>query len=161
MKFTKTELESLFYYIDGQIYWKKGSPNGMKPGTKAGVYHSSGYRVVRIQGKRYKVHRIIFTLHHGYTPNFVDHIDGDPLNNKIEKLRECNHNQNMHNRKISSNNKSGIKGIIWDKSSKKWWPQLMVNSKRLKLGKYNDLELAELVIVEARDLYHGKFANHG
>jgi hypothetical protein len=157
---SKIELNKMFDYKDGQLYWKKGSRNGIKPGTKAGVYHSSGYLVIRIFGKRYRTHRLIFMMHHGQYPVCVDHIDGNKLNNHIENLRGCDHNQNMHNRKISSNNKSGIKGIIWHKSAKKWWPQLMINSKRLNLGMYDDLELAELVIKEARNLYHGDFARH-
>jgi len=157
MELSKATLEQLFHYSDGHIYWKKGSRNGLTPGVKAGCYHSSGYRVVKIYGKRYKVHRIIFILHHDFNPTHIDHIDGDTLNNKIENLRVCTHNQNMHNRKISKNSKSGIKGITWVSSCKKWWSQLMVNSKRIKLGMYEDLELAELVIQEAREKYHRDF----
>jgi hypothetical protein len=160
MKFTKQDLEDLFEYRDGNLYWKRYPDYSNKSLVKAGFYHSTGYQVVKIYGKRHKVHRIIFMIHHGYVPKYIDHIDGNKLNNNIENLRECNHNQNMHNRRISSNNTSGIKGITWRSDIKKWWPQLMVNNKRIYLGTYDDLELAELVIIEARNLYHGKFAKH-
>ena len=161
MEPTKQDIEELFVYLDGDLYWKNFPDNSKRPFVKAGTNHSSGYRVIKIYGKRYRAHRIIFMMHYGYMPKYIDHIDGDRLNNKIENLRECNHNENMHNRKISSNNTSGIKGIIWHKKRKKWWPQIMVNCKRIKLGMYDDLELAELVITEARDLYHKRFANNG
>ena len=161
MEPTLQDIKELFVYSNGDLYWKIFPDNSRKSFVKAGTNHSSGYRVVKIYGKRYRVHRIIFMMCHGYISKYIDHIDGNRLNNRIENLRECNHNENMHNRKISSNNKSGIKGIIWHKTAKKWWPQIMVNSKRINLGKYDDLELAELVIMEARDLFHGKFANHG
>jgi hypothetical protein len=38
---------------------------------------------------------------------------------------------------------------------------IMVDSKKKYIGVFDDLELAELVAMEARNKYHGAFANHG
>ena len=93
-------------------------------------------------------------------PSYVDHIDGDKTNNKIENLREATVSQNRFNSKLQSNNKSGVKGVHFNKNYKKWIAQITVNYKVLYLGSYDDIELAELVVQEARSTKHGVFARH-
>jgi hypothetical protein len=39
--------------------------------------------------------------------------------------------------------------------------KINVNKNTKSLGTFKDLELAELVAMEARNKYHGNFANHG
>jgi hypothetical protein len=60
-------------------------------------------------------------MHYGYIPSIIDHIDGNPLNNNIKNLRPATEMQNHHNMGISKRNKSGIKGVCWDKSKNKWF----------------------------------------
>ena len=69
--------------------------------------------------------------------------------------------KNGKNRKTPKNNTSGVKGVSWHKRSKKWVVSIGVNWKRKALGYFDDLDLAELVSIEARNKYHGEFANHG
>jgi hypothetical protein len=38
---------------------------------------------------------------------------------------------------------------------------MVINGKQKHLGIFDNLEFAELVIQEARNKFHGKFANHG
>jgi hypothetical protein len=38
---------------------------------------------------------------------------------------------------------------------------IRINRKKKNLGYYADIELAELIAIEAREKYHGTFANHG
>lgn len=62
-------------------------------GKEAGYIQksSSNYSrmVVSIDGLRYMVHRIIWLYVYGNMSNTqIDHIDGNPLNNKILNLRE-------------------------------------------------------------------------
>jgi len=66
---------------------------------------------------------LIFLYHHGYLPKFVDHIDGNKKNNRIENLREATKSQNAMNQKVSTRNTSGIKGVMWHKRDKKWFVQ--------------------------------------
>lgn len=56
---------------------------------------------------------------------------------------------------------SGIKGIHWDKATSKWKTQLSIKGKRKCFGSFYDLELAQLVIDEAREKYHKIYANYG
>jgi hypothetical protein len=145
-----------FEYRDGELYRKHGQFAG-----KAGTVHHTGYVQVKIGKKNYRAHRIIFAMHHGYLPEMIDHIDGNILNNKIENLRPANNRQNQFNAKLVSRNKSGIKNVYWEKRSSKWCVVMRVEGKVTRLFKTKDVELAELVAVEARNKYHGEFVNHG
>jgi len=152
-------LHELFEYKDGFLYRKvavQGAPAGIKVGTK----QSNGYSYVVVDGKKILTHRVMFLFCNGYLPDFIDHIDGNKSNNKIENLRQATRAENGHNRQVYSNNKSGIKNVTWIERLKKWSVKLTVNKKRIHIGSFDDLELAELVAIEARNKYHGVFANH-
>ena len=60
-----------------------------------------------------------------------------------------------------SSNTSGVKGVSWRRKSKKWTVRVTVDGEYKSFGSYDDLELAELVAIEARNKYHKEFANHG
>jgi hypothetical protein len=155
----KDQLNQLFTYINGSIYWKTPRKR-INVGDKAGTTLSTGYRSVLIDGKRQMEHRVIFMMHHGFLPKELDHIDGNSLNNKIENLREATRSSNMQNTKLLTKNKSKCKNVYWHKISKKWKVQLSANKQRMFCGSFNDLELADLVAQEARDKYHKEFARH-
>jgi hypothetical protein len=151
------ELHSFFDYKDGALTWKQGR----KKGRVAGSLKPTGYTVVEIKNQNIMAHRLVWIMHNGSIDGQVDHINGNRSDNRIENLRLVNQVQNQWNRKISKNNTIGIKGIRLRKDNNKYEARLCVNKKRIVLGSFDDLELAELVVMEARDKYHGKFANHG
>ena len=148
---------SAFDYQDGNLIRKTGRVNEI--GQIAGCVHKGkGYIHVKIKAKAFKAHRLVFLYHHGYLPEFVDHIDGDKTNNKIENLRAATKEENCRNQKIRSTNKSGYKGVKWVEHCKKWQVEVCKNYKQLRFGRYEDLELAGLVAMEATDLIHGRFS---
>ena len=161
MPLSKEMLNKLFEYLDGEIYYKV-SRSRNKAGSKAGTYrpHDNAYQVI-INGKHYLTHRIVFMMHNGYLPQFVDHIDRNRSNNKIENLREATLEQNAQNAKIRKDATSGVKGVSWSKVDKAWRVRVQANNQRKDFGGFKDLELAELVAMEARHKYHGVFANNG
>lgn len=161
MEVTQELLHKLFEYRDGELYWKVSRGRLAKVGDKAGWISKKGYLNTKINGKCYLNHRLIFLMHYGYLPEMLDHKDTNTLNNRIENLREATRSQNNRNVKLRKDNTSGIKGVSWFKKSKKWLAQVTINKKQVYLGLYEDLELAELVATEARNKYHGEFANHG
>ena len=91
----------------------------------------------------------------------IDHIDGNPCNNKIENLRLANHSENMRNAKTRIDNKSGVKGISWCKSKNKWKVQLWFNGKQNYIGRFDNIEFAKEVVKQVRTKNHLNFANHG
>jgi hypothetical protein len=154
---TQQLLKELFFYDNGTLFWKI-TGYGVNAGDSAGRIAGNGYLDTGINNQRFKNHRLIFCLHHGYFPEVVDHIDGNPLNNKIENLRECSKSQNMWNSKKPFTNTSGHKGVSWSKTAKKWEVYLKKYKKKISFGYFHDFELACLVSDEAKLLYHGKFA---
>jgi hypothetical protein len=156
---TQKEAQECFDYKDGILYWKFRAANRIKVGSPAGsIDPSTGYHKTYVYGKFYKTHRVIFLYHHGYLPEFVDHIDGNKINNKIENLRPTTKSQNAMNQKVRADNKSGTKGVRWHKRDKKWLVELKVNSKSHSFGYFEDKELAELVAVEATNKLHQEFS---
>lgn len=120
--------------------------------------HKTGYRHISWMGKVHKSHRLIFMLHHGYMPKEVDHINSDRADNRIENLRAVTRSENQCNRGVLASNTSGYAGVSWHKKSKAWVVRVMKDGKTNFQMYFKDLELAGLVAVEARALYHGVYA---
>jgi len=157
---SKELLLELFQYKDGNLYWKKLISKKTVIGKLAGS-KTNDYKRVAFYGKEYYLHRIIFMMHKGYMPKFIDHIDNNKSNNKIENLREASHSQNQWNHKLRSDNKSGIKGVSWANRDKSWKAQCYVNGKQYQLGYFKDLNEAKNVVMEFRQENHKEFMNHG
>ena len=137
---------------DGKVWWIKHPRRSTANGTEAGNMMQNGYRKLKFCNKQYLVHRVAWLLHHGSWPmGDIDHIDGNPSNNRIENLRPATKAENAYNRKISKNNTSGAKGVRWNKANKTWMVSIGVNGKIKYIGSFKDFELAELVAIEARN----------
>lgn len=152
--------KELFDYLDGKLIWKERHSQRLA-GSEAGWIESNGYRRIRTKEGLFLAHRIVWLWHGRNLPEFLDHIDGDPSNNKIENLRAANKSENGRNCKLHRQNKSGAKGVFWNEQIRKWSVSCRVNGKQRHFGCYEDFELAELVAMEARNKYHGEFARHG
>ena len=89
-----------------------------KNGERTGSVGSHGYLVVSCGGEVWLAHRLAFSLMGFKPPEFVDHKDGDPLNNKWSNLRSSTRTRNNRNKKIYSRNRSGVTGVNFEKG--KW-----------------------------------------
>jgi hypothetical protein len=157
---TQEQVNHLFEYKDGELFWKNCNSPSVKNGAKAGHYNSYGYWRIETKYGSLAAHRVVFLMHHGYMPKIVDHIDGDKLNNKIENLRAATYEQNSYNAQIGKRNTSGAKNISWKADQCKWRVRIASNGKNITIGQFEDFELAELVAIMAREKYHGEFARH-
>jgi len=123
------------------------------------AYNTGGYKSGMILAKSYVAHRVAWAMHYGEWPSCnVDHINGDERDNRISNLRIATHSENMRNRKINKNNKSGLKGASWCKSNLKWAACICLNTKRINLGYYETKELAHAAYCDASIKLHGQFA---
>jgi hypothetical protein len=145
--------KELFWYEDGKLY-RKHSTGGMRAGSLAGRQGTRGYWQVKINGRMYSVHHLVWWIFHGYKPEYIDHIDGDPTNNRIGNLREATHTQNMWNAKLSVRNTTGHKGVFWNKQRQKYTAKLNGQV----LGHCDDLLEAAALVVYTRAFGHGEFA---
>lgn len=152
-------LHELFEYRDGVLYWKVNKSN-VKAGDMAGCLNNSGYYTVKVNSKQYLIHRLIYLMHYDMLPEFIDHKDNNPLNNRIENLRAATFSQNQHNRKINKNNTSGVKGVCWHPPAGKWVARLTINGKYKHLGLFNNIEEAKKAVEKQRSIHHKEFARN-
>ena len=60
--------------------------NTIKAEDIAGSVDANGYLRIAANGKKYMAHRLVWLWHYGVMPKEIDHIDGNPLNNRVENL---------------------------------------------------------------------------
>lgn len=159
MELTQEILHTLFDYKDGVLYWKTKINKNIKVGKAAGSKNSAGYFHTWVYDKKYLNHRLIFMMFNNYLPACLDHIDGNPLNNKIDNLRPATFSQNQYNKKTPKHNKSGFKGVYKYKDT--WRARLTVDKKLIHIGYFNTLEEAASAVKKARQHLHQEFFNHG
>jgi len=151
---TQEKLKFFFDWNGKNFYWKVNR-GGMKAGSIAGVLSHRGYRKISIDGKRYYEHRLVWLWHYGSMPkSIIDHIDGNTENNAIENLQDVKQSINTQKQRIRSTNKSGYKGVCWDKSRKKWIASITINLKQIMLGRYEKIEDAISARQKAAEMYH-------
>ncbi|WP_143735802.1 hypothetical protein [Polynucleobacter asymbioticus] len=131
----------------------------MKAGEKAGYVNKKGYQVVRINGQGYLAHRLIYLYFTGVMPQRVDHIFFP--SNRIEHLREATSSANQWHRRMNRNNKSGVKGVCFNKRAQRFIANLGYQSKVIYVGCFPDLEAATYAITKARNQYHQAWADFG
>lgn len=104
--------------------------------------------------KQKYLHRIIT----GETILYVDHINGNKLDNRKSNLRVCSNADNLKNRvKLPSSNTSGILGVRYRSDRSKWYAEIQVNNKKIRLGSYVDKEDAVRARLEAEIKYFDKY----
>ena len=104
------------------------------------------------------LHRLLTNAVKG---EYVDHINHDILDNRINNLRKCTNSQNLQNHtKLASNNTSGVTGVYWIKSKNKWRSEIAVNKQKFHLGYYINLQDAIKAREEAEDKYFGEFKSN-
>jgi hypothetical protein len=88
----------------------------------------------------------------------IDHINGNPADNRKANLRFVQHWQNMHNRSIQTNNTSGYRGVSWSMVQCRWHANIWINKKRIHLGYFSHIEDAAKAYNEAATKNLGVFA---
>lgn len=154
------ELNSRFIYKDGGLYYKDNFGQRARKGNRAGWTNRQGYRCVRFGGKNYLEHQIIWAMHNGDVHDYLDHIDGNPLNNSLENLRVAGPSGNTQNAATRIDNTSGAKNVYWNKECRCWRVQLNVNGETKYIGQFGtDFDRAVKAAAQARYKYHGEFAS--
>lgn len=136
---SKNRTTSILQDIEKYIYLDEESPTGLRwkvdrrtgrhrnvilvrAGDVAGCLTSDGlYYQVCVERRRYLVHRVVWTLHHGVLSgrDQIDHRDGNGLNNKPTNLRKVTPVINSRNQKKRVSNTSGVAGVSYH--SKGYW----------------------------------------
>ena len=135
--------------------------NSQFAGKEAFTAKSDGYKIGSVLGVMAKAHRVAWAIYYGKRPESgIDHINGDPGDNRILNLRDATQLVNMKNCRFRSTNTSGQTGVYWDKSKAKWMAAISVNSKQKFLGYFSDIADAKQARNAAEEKY-GYHKNHG
>ncbi len=136
---TQDRVRELFDYADGELIWRVSVNWSIGVGTTAGSLNKcSGYNQVKIDGKSYQVHRIIWLWHYGYFPEHgLDHINRLKADNRVHNLREVSQSCNIRNSRSRGNN-SGVRGVNFHKDKKKYQVYITASRKQIYLGTHFD-----------------------
>lgn len=166
--------KELYYFDDNGILYCKivhsKHCNKFKIGDAVGYLKWDGYIETKIKGKQVQVHRILYQLYHDIQleNEYIDHIDGNPSNNRKDNLRVCSSSENQCNRRhAQKNNKlTGIKniGMCTNSSGEYWIIRIVKNGVRHRTYYRKDKYVLE-DIIKIRDKLleelHKDFKNLG
>ena len=113
------------------------------------------------RSKQIFLHNFIFgEVPMGY---FVDHINGDSLDNRRENLRLATRSQNRGNARktvqiFGRPTSSKYKGVCWDKNNNKWQVQMKIDNKTRFIGQFSDEMKAAEAYNKAASAHFGEFA---
>jgi len=103
---------------------------------------------------RHMMHREIMKAKKG---EYVDHINGNKMDNRRKNLRVATNQQNAFNQGPRSTNTSGYKGVTWSESRKKYVAQITHNYKRICLGYFDCKHKAAITYNNKAKELHGEF----
>lgn len=170
------EVKKLLDYdpITGVFTWKFRYPptygnnifNAKFAGKIAGgrsTNSGEGYIRIKIFGKVIKAHRIVIAMVEGAWPNgYVDHINGDIVDNRYANLRVVEKIENGRNQKLYNTNKSGVPGVRWSIHKQAW--EVSIGGNGTKYFEYlgNTKDLLDAVATRYRaERLRGYHKNHG
>lgn len=152
---TQEQLRELLHYNPetGDFTWKR-SRGPKKAGSRAG--HATDYWRIEIDQRPYMAHRLAWFYVHGSWPERdLDHINGDPLDNRIKNLRDVDASINLQNQvRRPKHNTTGFWGVSWSEAHHKFIAQITTNGKKMHLGYFTDAAEAQAVYLSAKKRLH-------
>lgn len=144
MTLTHKRLRELLHYDPdtGVFTWRvaRGSAKaGDRPNTKI----RKGYMRVKVGGRNYLAHRLAWLYVTGARPNRqIDHKDRNTGNNRFDNLRDATSEQNKANSTLMRTNKSGVSGVTWHTTNKRWVAHIRVGGTKKHLGAFTEFAQA-------------------
>ena len=162
-KITQKRLKELLHYdtATGIFTWiVNRAKNKIKAGDVAGSVADNGYVRITVDRQEYCAHTLAFIYMTGEVPEIPDHKNTNKLDNSWENLREATWSQNQANKSKMKNNKSGLKGVIFEASRKKWRADIKdaPNKRQRMIGRYNCPAAASFAYQIEADKAFGEFA---
>lgn len=140
----REQFQELLSYDEntGRLFWKQNVSRKVKAGDVAGCYTTKGVRI-RLQGINWLAHRIVWILMKGELPEQIDHIDGNPLNNRLANLRAATSTIQNRNKKKLKTNTTGFAGVSRSRrKSDSYRAQICVDKRQIHLGDFPTAESA-------------------
>lgn len=144
-----------FDELTGIFTWRE-SRSSRRAGDPAGCLDYEGYRVIRVESKTCRAHRLAWLYVYGKWPDDqIDHINGLRDDNRLANLRDVTRFVNAQNKRTTrAKTASGRQGVTPDKYSDKWVAKLFIDGKVTVLGKFDDIDCAEQAYLAAKRTHH-------
>lgn len=123
-------------------------------GSVPGSVIPDGYIKIYMDGHYFNAHRLAWLAVHGewvkYPEYEIDHIDGDPSNNRLANLRKVSKSDNQRNAGMRVNNTSSIHGVNWKPKYNstpgdgRWVARIWNGPKHVYLGAFKTLKEAQI-----------------
>ena len=138
----------------GVLRWRIKTNRRIMVGSVAGTINDCGYRVIRLDGQRYRAHRLIWLYAKGEWPkNDMDHINGNRDDNRLENLRDVTTAENIQNQIAAhGRNRTGRLGVTQRKNG--FEARICTRGVAKSLGLFDTAEAAEAAYVEAKRIWH-------
>ena len=156
--------EQLVQYLSydvstGKFTWAKPPRRGVSAGLPAGFAHSHGYACIGFRGEVFYAHRVAWRMSHGKWPKLViDHMNGDPKDNRISNLREVTQQHNTQNvRSVPKHNTTGFLGVVAAPCGRAFIAQIATKGKCKHLGRFATPEQASEAYLRAKREMHPGF----
>lgn len=110
------------------------------------------YVIIMLEGRMQYLHRLITAAEPG---RVVDHINGDGLDNRRQNIRVCEHRENTRNRRLSTNNTTGFKGVTHEGGQ--FCARIKCGPIRLYKGRFRTAQEAARQYAEWSARLHGQY----
>ena len=129
-------------------------------GKQVGWRNSSGHMRFDFERRKLYIHRIAFAMMGHELPVEVDHINGNPSDNRWCNLRPCTHADNLKNSRKRSHSRQPYKGVRQHKSigGGRWQARISADGREYSLGYFATPEEAAAAYAKAATALHGEFA---
>lgn len=158
---TAERLRHLLSYdpATGAFKWRVDRNSKCLAESVAGGVNPKGYVAVRVDYRPYRAHRLAWLYVTGEWPEgLIDHINGEPADNRFCNLRVADSNTNAMNRRRSARNTSGFKGVSFHRAKGMWRAEIAARGARYTIGLFNTVEEAAAAYRAAAVKHHGEFA---
>lgn len=149
-------LASYIYDAERGIFLRRFSGGGQKAGSIAGTVNAGGYLYIRVGKRQCLQHRMAWLYMHGDLPDYLDHLNGNPGDNRISNLRPATYSENGANQRKHRDGANPHKGVYQTKYGR-WQAKILVQGKRLHLGNFQTKEEALTAYGAAAQKHFGAF----
>lgn len=133
---------------------------GKIAGSVVTTKEGNRYRSVKINGVFYFAHRLVFKLLYNEEPDYIDHLNGNGIDNRKVNLEKSTAHKNNKNQTLNKRNKENKMGVYWREDHGRFCASIGYKGKQIHIGSF----MSKKEAVKAREKAEKELlfsSNHG